>query len=120
MAVRLATPLTVAMAHQAPPGVYAELFLQCVAAAYQRRHAAGSRPPRSGRASPRRRWPHRLPRRAGRHPRHPAAATAPAAPAATAAPPPLRVVAAAGRVTADPATRSRPRDPPAGGFAPPS
>ena len=39
LSVRLATPLTVAMAHQAPPGVYADQFLQCVAAAYQRRHA---------------------------------------------------------------------------------
>jgi uncharacterized RDD family membrane protein YckC len=39
LSVRLATPLTVAMAHQAPSGVYADQFLQCVAAAYQRRHA---------------------------------------------------------------------------------
>jgi uncharacterized RDD family membrane protein YckC len=38
LSVRLATPLTVAMGHQAPPGLYADQFLQCVAAAYQRRH----------------------------------------------------------------------------------
>ena len=41
LSVRLATPLTVAMAHQAPPGLYADQFLQCVAAAYQRRHNDG-------------------------------------------------------------------------------
>jgi uncharacterized RDD family membrane protein YckC len=45
LSVRLATPLTVAMAHQAPPGVYADQFLQCVAAAYQRRHADTQPPP---------------------------------------------------------------------------
>ncbi|MET0727031.1 MAG: RDD family protein [Acidimicrobiales bacterium] len=38
LSVRLATPLTVAMAHHTPPGVYADQFLQCVAATYQRRH----------------------------------------------------------------------------------
>jgi len=38
LSVRLAGPLTIAMAHHTPPGVYADQFLQCVAAAYQRRH----------------------------------------------------------------------------------
>lgn len=38
LSVRLATPLTAVMAHQAPAGVHADQFLQCVAAAYQRRH----------------------------------------------------------------------------------
>ncbi len=37
MALRLATPLATAMHHTAPPGVHPELFLVCVAAAYQRR-----------------------------------------------------------------------------------
>lgn len=46
LSVRLATPLTVAMAHQVPPGVYADQFLQCVASAYQRRHSGAlSAPP---------------------------------------------------------------------------
>jgi uncharacterized RDD family membrane protein YckC len=56
LSVRLATPLTAAMAHQVPRGVYADQFLQCVAAAYQRRHtpapafaaAAPSGPPAPG------------------------------------------------------------------------
>lgn len=39
LSVRLATPLVAAMHHQTPPGVYADQFLQCVASAYQRRHA---------------------------------------------------------------------------------
>ena len=38
LSVRLATPLTAAMAHQVPRGVHADQFLQCVASAYQRRH----------------------------------------------------------------------------------
>lgn len=38
LAVRLSTPLCRVMAHQAPSGVYADQFLQCVAAAYQRRY----------------------------------------------------------------------------------
>lgn len=39
LSVRLATPLTAVMAHEVPRGIYADQFLQCVAAAYQRRHA---------------------------------------------------------------------------------
>lgn len=39
LSVRLATPLVAAMHHHTPPGVDADHFLQCVAAAYQRRHA---------------------------------------------------------------------------------
>jgi hypothetical protein len=44
LSVRLATPLVALMRHHTPPGVYADQFLQCVAAAYQRRHA-GPPPP---------------------------------------------------------------------------
>lgn len=40
LAVRLANPTATRMAHTPPPGVGPELFLACVAAAYQRRHAA--------------------------------------------------------------------------------
>ncbi len=43
LSVRLATPLSQVMVHHAPPGVYADQFLQCVASAYQRRH--GGPPP---------------------------------------------------------------------------
>lgn len=39
LSVRLATPLVQAMHHHTPPGVHADQFLQCVASAYQRRHA---------------------------------------------------------------------------------
>jgi uncharacterized RDD family membrane protein YckC len=39
LAVRLANPTAMRMHHDPPPGVGAELFLICVAAAYQRRHA---------------------------------------------------------------------------------
>ncbi|MEX2293667.1 MAG: RDD family protein [Acidimicrobiales bacterium] len=39
LSVRLATPLVAAMHHHTPPGVHADHFLQCVAAAYQRRHS---------------------------------------------------------------------------------
>lgn len=39
LSVRLASPLVTAMRHQTPPGVHADHFLQCVAAAYQRHHA---------------------------------------------------------------------------------
>lgn len=39
LSVRLATPLVGLMRHHTPPGVHADHFLQCVAAAYQRRHA---------------------------------------------------------------------------------
>lgn len=53
LSVRLATPLTTAMAHQAPPGLYADQFLQCVAVAYQRRHRdAPPAPPRWSAAPP--------------------------------------------------------------------
>ena len=38
LSVRMATPLVEAMHHHTPPGVHADSFLQCVAAAYQRRH----------------------------------------------------------------------------------
>jgi uncharacterized RDD family membrane protein YckC len=38
LSVRLSTPLCGVMAHQAPRGVYADQFLQCVAAAFQRRY----------------------------------------------------------------------------------
>lgn len=38
LSVRLATPLVATMHHRTPPGVYADQFLQCVAAAFQRRH----------------------------------------------------------------------------------
>jgi uncharacterized RDD family membrane protein YckC len=38
VSVKLATPLVALMRHRTPPGVYADQFLQCVAAAYQRRH----------------------------------------------------------------------------------
>lgn len=48
LSVRLATPLTAMMAHTVPPGIYADQFLQCVAAAYQRRHA----PPPAATAAP--------------------------------------------------------------------
>lgn len=48
LSVRLATPLTTAMAHQVPRGVYADQFLQCVASAYQRRHT----PPAAHAAAP--------------------------------------------------------------------
>ncbi|MEQ1788555.1 MAG: RDD family protein, partial [Acidimicrobiales bacterium] len=39
LAVRLARPVAEGMHHQLPPGVHAEIFLVCVAAAYQRRRA---------------------------------------------------------------------------------
>jgi uncharacterized RDD family membrane protein YckC len=39
LSVRLATPLVALMRHHTPPGVHSEHLLQCVAAAYQRRHA---------------------------------------------------------------------------------
>jgi uncharacterized RDD family membrane protein YckC len=39
LSVRLATPLVRVMHHHVPPGVHADHFLQCVASAYQRRHA---------------------------------------------------------------------------------
>lgn len=39
LSVQLATPLVQLMQHHTPPGVHADHFLQCVAAAYQRRHA---------------------------------------------------------------------------------
>lgn len=39
LSVRLSTPLVATMRHHTPPGVFADQFLQCVAAAYQRRHA---------------------------------------------------------------------------------
>ncbi|MGQ0434486.1 MAG: RDD family protein [Microthrixaceae bacterium] len=42
LSVRLATPLVAAMHHHTPPGVHADHFLQCVAAAYQRRHAGST------------------------------------------------------------------------------
>jgi uncharacterized RDD family membrane protein YckC len=44
MSLRLATPLAAAMHHQPPPGVHPELFLVCVAAAYQRRRGAPAPP----------------------------------------------------------------------------
>ena len=37
LALRIATPITAAMRHMPPAGVHPELFLVCVAAAYQRR-----------------------------------------------------------------------------------
>lgn len=40
LAVRLADATAVRIRHQPPPGVSPELFLHCVAAAFQRRHAA--------------------------------------------------------------------------------
>jgi uncharacterized RDD family membrane protein YckC len=39
LSVRLAGPLVQVMHHHVPPGVHADQFLQCVASAYQRRHA---------------------------------------------------------------------------------
>lgn len=42
LAYRLANPLAAVLRHQPPPGVHPESFLQCAAAAYQRRHAAPS------------------------------------------------------------------------------
>lgn len=45
LSVRLATPLVAAMHHHTPPGVHADAFLQCVAAAYQRRHTTPPGPP---------------------------------------------------------------------------
>ena len=78
LSVRLATPLTIAMGHQAPPGVHADQFLQCVAAAYQRRHAGASpvAPAWAGAAAPPPAPP--PPARAG-----PASAASSAAPAST-------------------------------------
>lgn len=53
LSVRLATPLVQAMHHHTPPGVHADQFLQCVASAYQRRHAPpGTVPPTWGSAPP--------------------------------------------------------------------
>jgi len=42
MSLRLASPIAAAMSHRAPADVPPELFLVCVAAAYQRRRAAAS------------------------------------------------------------------------------
>lgn len=39
IAVELANPIAEAMRHQPPPNLHPELFLACVASAYQRRHA---------------------------------------------------------------------------------
>jgi len=44
MSLRLASPLTAALHHIPPAGVHPELFLVCVAAAYQRRRSAVSLP----------------------------------------------------------------------------
>jgi uncharacterized RDD family membrane protein YckC len=44
IAVRLANPTAIAMHHQPPQTVGPEIFLACVAAAYQQRHAAVPRP----------------------------------------------------------------------------
>jgi uncharacterized RDD family membrane protein YckC len=44
MSLRLATPLAAAMHHRPPPGVHPELFLVCVAAAYQRRRGMPAPP----------------------------------------------------------------------------
>lgn len=52
LSVRLAGPLTRVMSHTAPPGVYADQFLQCVGAAYQRRHGGSLPPPAWGAAPP--------------------------------------------------------------------
>lgn len=53
LSVRLATPLVQAMRHHVPPGVHADQFLQCVASAYQRRHApAGETRPAPWGAAP--------------------------------------------------------------------
>jgi uncharacterized RDD family membrane protein YckC len=45
MTIRMATPLTAAMRHTPPAGVHPELFLVCVAAAYQRRRGAPTSAP---------------------------------------------------------------------------
>lgn len=45
MSLRLASPLTAALHHMPPAGVHPELFLVCVAAAYQRRRGAVFPPP---------------------------------------------------------------------------
>jgi uncharacterized RDD family membrane protein YckC len=52
MSMRLATPLTAAMHHVPPAGVHPELFLVCVAAAYQRRRGAAPLPPPAAPPSP--------------------------------------------------------------------
>jgi uncharacterized RDD family membrane protein YckC len=51
MSLRLATPLAAALHHRPPPGVHPELFLVCVAAAYQRRRGMPAPP-----ASPMPQW----------------------------------------------------------------
>lgn len=93
LSVRLATPLTVAMAHQAPPGLYADQFLQCVAAAYQRRHTD---------------WRPAAPDWA-------AAAPSPPAPLMPPPPPPP----APGATWTPPPAPPAPSPPPAPGYAPP-
>ncbi len=55
MSLRLAKPLAAAMHHTPPAGVHPELFLVCVAAAYQRRRGAAGRRLRSRRRRRRRR-----------------------------------------------------------------
>ncbi len=56
LSIRLSTPLVAAMHHHTPSGVDADHFLQCVAAAYQRRHAPvpppGPPPPPPGLFAP--------------------------------------------------------------------
>ena len=54
LSVRLATALVAVTRHHTPPGVHSDHFLQCVAAAYQRRHAPAptGRPPTWGPPSP--------------------------------------------------------------------
>jgi uncharacterized RDD family membrane protein YckC len=44
MAFRLANPVAVELDHEPPPGIGPELFLVCVAAAYQKRHGGGAPP----------------------------------------------------------------------------
>jgi len=94
LAQRIAPPLAAAMAHRPPPGITPDLFLQSVAAAYQRRHQPAAPVP---------------PKRSA-----PAPASSPRGPVAPPPPPP-----AAGP-TPPPPPAAAPADEPPGGFRAPS